>query len=412
MKHIKSIRILSLALMCLTLNACKSDDTDLCDYIYNLEHQQGGDDTPTYPDITIDRTPLADDEEETDVTADDMVENITTSTTIGLSFSDNDVTTSGSNSAVRITKSGAHVKVVCAKKGLKLVLSGQTADGSLQVFSDNKYVIEMNGVSITNPSGPAINNQGKKTCYVVLDDGTTNTLTDGTGYAVETNGIQSKGAFFSEGQLVFSGSGSLDVYGNNKHGIASDDYVRIRKGTDIYINVAKHNGTSGSGIKAKDGIYINGGIVNIEANADGGKGINCEDSVIVSGGRLVVVNTGAPIIDASIPDTTSCAGIKTDMAFILKGGDIALLSKGDGGKGVNSTGNILVSGGNLNVVTLGPKVLASPKGIKTQGDMTVTGGNISSFSMYASPLDVAGTLNYGSATMTYTYKNKAVTIKY
>lgn len=405
MKHIFNIKFFALAVACIAINACKSDDTDLSGYIYDLEH-------PQYMDISIDRSPLADSGEETDVTADDMVENVASSITVGLNFTDNDVeiTGGGSSSTVRITKEGAHAKVVCARKGLKLILSGKTSDGGLQIFSDNKFVIEMNGASITNPSGPAINNQGKKTCYVVLCDNTKNTLADGSGYAVEANGIQAKGAFFSEGQLVFSGSGSLDIYGNNKHGIASDDYVRIRKGTDIYIKVAKHQGTSGSGIKANDGVYLNGGVVNIEADADGGKGINCEDSVIVSGGRLTVINTGAPVIDTSVSDTTSCACVKTDMAFILKGGDIALLSKGEGGKGVNSTGNITVTGGTLNVVALGDKGIATPKGIKTKGDMTMTGGYISSFCLRATPLEVTGKLDYGSKTLSYSNNRKTITI--
>ena len=405
MRHNFSTVLLALATTCMTLNACKSDDTDLSDYIYNLEH-------PQYATITLNKSPLPEDVTEGDFTQDDMVENMSVTTTIALNFTDNDVEVTGRATGVRITKEGAHVKVVCAKKGLKLVLSGKTADGGLQVFSDNKYVIEMAGVSITNPNGSAINNQGKKTCYVIIDDDTNNALIDGTGYAVEANGIQSKGTFFSEGQLVFSGCGSLDVYGNNKHGIASDDYIRIRKGTNIYINIAKHNGVSGSGIKANDGVYINGGIVNIEANADGGKGINCEDSVIVNSGRLIVINTGAPTIDSEINDTTSCAGIKSDMAFIQKGGDIALLSKGEGGKGINTTGNIIINGGTLTVVALGEKGIATPKGIRSKGNMTVTGGYISSFSLRGTPLDITGTLDHGSSTMSYSNQNRTVTFQF
>ena len=405
MKHNLSTGLLALATVCMTLNACKSDDSNLSDYIYNLEH-------PQYANIELDRSALADDVTEGDFTEDDKVENVATAMTVTLNFTDDDVQVTGANAYTRITKDGAHVKVVCARKGLRLVLTGNSTDGGLQVFNDNKYIIELNGVSLTNPTGPAINNQGKKTCYVVVNDGTNNTLTDGTGYAVEENGIQYKGAVFSEGQLVFSGNGSLNVYGNNKHGIASDDYVRIRKGTDIYVNVAKHEGTSGSGIKANDGIYINGGIVNVEANADGGKGINCEDSVIVNSGRLIVITTGAPIIDTSINDTTSCAGIKSDMAFIQKGGDIALLSKGEGGKGINSTGNITVSGGTLNIVSLGEKGLATPKGIRGKGDMMVTGGYICSFSLRGTPIDITGTTNYSNSKISYSNNNRTITIKF
>ena len=197
----------------------------------------------------------------------------------------------------------------------------------------------------------------------------------------------------------------LEGYSFNK------DYTRKEKGTDIYIRVAKHDTTSGSGIKAKDGVYINGGVLNIEANSDGGKGINCEDSVIVTGGRLTVINTGAPLVDVSLNDTTSSAGVKSDMAFLLKGGNVALLSKGEGGKGVNTVGDILVSGGTLNVVALGNKGLASPKGIKTNSNMTVTGGYVCSFCLRAAPIDVEGELNYGSCSISYSNNNRTVTIQ-
>ncbi len=393
------------ALTLLTISACKSDDTDLRAYINELEN-------PTYTEISIDRSSLDESLQKEDFDAGDMVENEDISYVVTLDFTENDVTVGGNTNAVMITKNGAHVRIVNTRQGVKFILSGTSSDGGLLIFSEKKYMIELAGLSLANPEGSVINNQGKKTCYVALADGSENRLEDGAGYSVESSGIQAKGAFFSEGQMIFSGSGKLDVYANNKHGIACDDYIRLRKGIDVYVKVNKHEGYSGSGIKANDGFYMNGGVVNMEIETDGGKGISCEDSVIVDGGRLIVLTSGSPMVDSAANDTTSCAGIKTDMALEIKGGSIYIKSSGEGGKGVNSTGDINVTAGSLNVVTLGNKGLSTPKGIKTDADMKVSGGYISSFSNKASPLEVIGTLDCGNGKYSLSNNRKTVTITF
>lgn len=385
--------------------ACKSDDSDISDYIYQLENE-------TYPEIKHDRSQLDPNIPETGVATEDMVENVETRYTIQITFTDNDAIVTGNSSAARVEKDGAHIRIANTRSGIKYVLSGTSHNGSITIFGDKKFIMEFKDLSLINPYGPAINNQCKKTCFVVLADDTENRLEDGVDYPIEENGIQSKGAFFSEGQTIFSGNGKLDVYGHNKHGIACDDYVRIRKGADIYVNVYKHQNVSASGIKANDGIYLNGGIVNVEINSDGGKGINSEDSIKIYGGRLTVLTYGAPLIDTNTNDTTSSAGIKCNMAYVQYGGDVAIHSNGNGTKGLNSNGNIIINQGSLNVVTLGQNNISSPKGIKTDGDMTVSGGYICSYSKKASPLDVAGTLNYGAASFIQSETKKSVTIKF
>ena len=54
-----------------------------------------------------------------------------------------------------------------------------------------------------------------------------NTLSDGASYTTTPEDEDEKAAFFSEGQLVFSGDGSLTVHATGKAGITSDDYVRF-----------------------------------------------------------------------------------------------------------------------------------------------------------------------------------------
>mgnify|MGYP000429392373 CR=1 FL=1 len=71
--------------------------------------------------------------------------------------------------------------------------------------------------SLTNGSGAAINIQSGKRVFVELKAGTENNLTDASAYST-VDGEDEKACFFSEGQLIFSGTGALTVTGNYKHG--------------------------------------------------------------------------------------------------------------------------------------------------------------------------------------------------
>lgn len=253
-----------------------------------------------------------------------------------------------------------------------LVLSGSTTDGSLLVNRSKKYTILLNGVSITNGDGPVINNQCGKALYIVCADGTTNTLTDGTLYSDQN--YQQKGAFFSEGQIYFSGAGTLNVYGNCKNAIACDDYITIED--DIIIN-ANTSATGSNGIKANDGMFINGGTLTISVASDGGRGIRCEARTVITGGTTTITTTGDCKIENAngVIDTTSAACIKCDSLFTMTGGTLNMSSSGDGGKGINCDENIEISGGTFVAKTTGENDMAKPKAVKSETGIIVSGGS-------------------------------------
>ena len=202
-------------------------------------------------------------------------------------------------------------------------MSGTTANGSFTVMGDKKYAVKLNGVSITNPDSAALNLLSGKRAYIILADGTTNTLADGTG------GSQ-KGALYCKGKLLFNGSGQLSVTGNTNNGIHSADYIVFNKGNNIYVR-----STANHGIKANDGVFINGGILNVEVSAAAAKGINCESHVIVNGGRTTVLTTGNGTYDTDDREAKGAAGIKADSTLTVNGGELWLKSTGSGGKGIN-----------------------------------------------------------------------------
>ncbi|MBQ7691423.1 MAG: carbohydrate-binding domain-containing protein [Muribaculaceae bacterium] len=380
---------LFVALLCC---GCVNDDTNFGGLVYDYTREEL---TPMA--IALDFSPLDEPADvpptdESDPYYSDYVENDTFDRTVYVQYDGNEVTLSGENERVQVYTDGAHVTISSQSSRMEYVLTGNSANGSLKIYSDHKYKLTLAGVTLTNPTGAPINNQCGKSLYLVLADGTTNTLADGPDYVV-TEGEQMKGALFSEGQVIASGRGSLVVNATGGHGIASDDYIRFRPGCQIHVTA-----NAGHGIKANDGIMIDGGVLNVEVTGDGFKGLKSDLGIEVRGGRTTVVTSGAsrqnedPVLGDSESDYSSCAGMKSDTDILISGGIVRVLSTGEGGKGLNAAGNLLIDGGSVAVVATGIKGNSSPKGIKSDSDITIAGGSTYAYSAAASPLDAAGVL--------------------
>jgi hypothetical protein len=229
----------------------------------------------------------------------------------------------------------------------------------------------------------------------VLNEGTVNTLRDGEQYDM-VEGEDQKAALFSEGQILVSGTGKLNVYSTGRHCIASDDYVFVRPGTKLYLN-----STSGHGIKAKDYVHIKGGVINMEIAADGAKGINCDSLVYVTGGRTTIINTGTTSIEND-NTTTGCAGVKADYNITMTGGTLNIKCTGNDAKGINVAQPFLFKGGELNVVVTGEQTAVAPKGVKCDTDCTIKGGSFYSCAVNGKALDVDGTITIAEG---YTSRN-------
>ena len=319
--------------------------------------------------VTIDQTTA---EPATTATAylpdeEDALENNSFTTEIAINLSN---PTAKSESGVEITVSGGHITANHGStKNICYVLSGTTANGSFTVLGDKKYEVKLNGASITNPDSAALNLLSGKRAFVVLADGTSNSLTDGT------SGSQ-KGALYCKGKLLFSGSGALSVTGNTNNAIHSADYIVFNQGNNIYAK-----STANHGIKANDGVFINGGVINVEVSAAAAKGINCESNIFVNGGRTTVITTGDGTYDTDDQEAKGAAGIKADSTFTINAGELWLKSTGSGGKGINADTDANFNGGNVYVVTEGGQYksnndTSSPKGIKADGNINITGGTV------------------------------------
>lgn len=314
--------------------------------------------------------------------------------TVNITYNETTATVVSNDENILYDVQGAHVTIdmqTNSAKNVEISISGKSDDGSLKIYGEKKFKLTFNGVELTSSSGPAINSQCKKRIFVHLAEGTTNRLTDAATYTDDSYYLSGstadeedrKGCFFSEGNLVFSGTGVLIVQGNQKHGIATDGYFYMRPGVTIAVTGAAKNaihvkGDSDDGI----GIYMGGGLIYANVSSMAGKCLKTDLDAVIAGGKLILNTSGDSEYDEDEGDTSSASCIKTDGDVNITGGTLTLKSTGSGGKGINADGNLYISGGVINAVTSGGKYIytqnltSSPKGIKADGDITIDGGQI------------------------------------
>ena len=324
-------------------------------------------------------------------------------------------TQSNDDGDIVITNSGADVTVKAAKKA-QYILSGTCSDGSFKVYSEKKFQVTLNGLTLTNPTGAAINSQTKKRMYLVVADGTQNTLQDGSSYtaavpAYDEDGNATgeyedeKGVIFSEGQIVVSGGGKLNINAVGKNGLVSDQYLRIRPTTHLTVAAAS---TASNALKA-DSVLIMGGVVNLGTASADGKGIQSETDVIISGGRTTVITTGSG--DAS---SGGGGGMPGGIRPGMWGTRATASSSGNAPKGVKAGARIRVTGGTLRVRCDG----SSGEGIESKysgsdAAILVSGGDVLSYAKQDDAVNATGMIQVTGGTLkAYATGNDAIDSNY
>lgn len=295
----------------------------------------------------------------------DFIENYKPTNRITIAYNGESATVTGKVTGVTVMAKGAHVTVLSTKKNIAYTLKGTTTNGSFKLYSDYKTEVTLDGADITNPTGAAINVQSGKTIMVKLADGSINKLADGSTYTM-TTGEDQKGTFFSEGQLVFSGAGSLEVKSIGGHGIVSDDYVRVRGG-NISVNSVR------DGINTNDRFIMSGGTVTVDAQQDGldiGKGY-----IEIGAGKLTVnsVDEGITASYEGEDDGTVDAAITPYIA--IKGGLVKVATTGEKGHALRAMSTLTMTGGIVQATTRG----AGSKALMSEGNMSLTGGKVTAF---------------------------------
>ena len=213
----------------------------------------------------------------------------------------NVTTDSADGTTVTITGSGTYV------------LTGTLDDGRVVVSAEDADVrLVLAGASITNADGPAIDVQDAGSAVMVLAEGTTNTLADGSSYA-DTGEDAATAALYSSDTLAITGTGSLDVTGSYKDGISSKNGLVIAGGPTITVNAAD------DGVRGKDYLLVSSGRLTVTAGGDGLKSSEDDDETkgfVALGAATVTVASG----DDGISATTDVTVDGTTLSITAGGG--------------------------------------------------------------------------------------------
>lgn len=329
-------------------------------------------------------------------------------------------------SGINITTAGADVTVL-STAGIQDVvyhISGNTGDGSLCITPDKRFTLSLEGVSITNDAGPAIDVLVDKAVTVVLANGSQNYLNDGSGNT-------KKAALQSKSQLIFNGGGTLTLNGAVRNGIHSDDYVQVNSGNIVVASAVADgihcdwfimNGgtvevTSGDdGIDGDEGfIEVNGGEIVIHSTAVSARAMKCDSTITVNNGNITIYNSGnqskgmksgrgTTINGGTIHITSSgttvlesttsgnnpsyCSAMVSNSNITINGGviDITLPSSNGGGRGISADSTVNITGGEVTITTAGAGAAYTVSGstkdsyscccIKGDLSINLTGGHI------------------------------------
>ena len=325
------------------------------------------------------------------------------------------------------TVAGAHVSIVQSAEvsddvcgEITYTLAGSSTDGEFSMEGSYKASLELNGLTLTNPSGAPLNIQNGKRIDLSVKKGTENTLTDAASG-------DWKGCIVCKGHLELKGKGTLNVYGNTAHAIYAKEYVEMKNCT-VNVLSAVNDGIncnqyflmeSGalniSGV-ADDGVQVSykddtdreaedtgsltiaGGTVSIAVTGTATKGLKAEGDLTVTDGTITITTSGGGTWDTDDQKTKAASCISADGNIQIDGGTLTLTSSGSGGKGINGDGTLTINGGSITVSTTGGMYAyvngteynnytgntdnldsdykSSPKGMKIDGNVDINGGTI------------------------------------
>lgn len=300
-----------------------------------------------------------------------------------------------SNNGVTVSASSSNVTVNSTMANVPYVISGSSSNGSLAFNSSNPFYLALNNLSLTSGNSAAINIASP--VAVTLNLRGNSTIADSANSSIN-------GAIYTAGNLDISGTGTLQITGNAKHGLNVDGSLTVNSGT-IRILDTDSDGIHGSsnliwnggtldivsagsdGLDFSGSVTINDGILTINTTAESQRCIKVTNAFTMMGGILHLYVTG-----------NDCKGIKGDADILLNDGfitidvagvgshgissdtdvsigdnaDITIVSSSEDGKCIKSDGTIHINGGSLDLTHSGD----ISKGITATGDITITDGSI------------------------------------
>ncbi len=269
----------------------------------------------------------------------------------------------------------------------KYVLTGELSDGSviIEADGDDKIWLMLDGVSIHCEDGAAIRVEQADKVFLTLADGTENTLSSGSSYNEEAVSSGVDGTVYSRDDLTVNGAGSLTVTAEYRHGIVCNDDLVITGGA-LDVTAAQ------DAIHANDSVRICNANLTLSAGDDGITASNDDETsfIYVESGAITIPNCyeGLEAVEITIAggtididptdDGINANGNSGSSLITITGGEITVTDEnGRDADGIDSNGDILISGGRLFVsVSDNGGSCAIDYGSESGGKCVITGGTV------------------------------------
>ena len=268
---------------------------------------------------------------------------------------------------ITITKAGTYVISGTAKNVTIYVETGDS----------DKVQIVLDNLSVTNETMPVIYVKTADKVFVTSTGSNTLKVT-GTFAKDDSNNLNA--VIFSKQDITFNGTGTLNIE-SSKNGITGKDDIKITGGTynikstavairaNDSIRIADgtlnlNAGTDGlhaenSSDDSKGYIFISGGTINIEATDDcihGGSALQIDDGTFSLNGAEGIEGTYVQINGGNLKIKATGDGINAgsksesyNVTIEITGGDITITMADGDTDGIDSNGDLIVSGGTINV---------------------------------------------------------------
>lgn len=316
--------------------------------------------------------------------------------------------------AVSVSGTAAAEGVTAITKGGTYTFSGKVAEGRIIVNAPKQTVkLVFSGLDMTCSTGSPVYIYKAAAVEIVLTDGTTNRLCDGSSYTFSDEfssqaDEEPNACLYSKADLTISGGGSLTVEAHYNNGITGKDTLTI---TDAALTVHAKN----HGINGKDWLAATNAALTVTAGGDalrstndsdtslgyivltdcrlaltaGEDGIQAETALTVSGGSGAITTGGG--VNGTAGTDTSAKGMKAGTDLKLTGGTYSLNCCDDA---LHSNQNVLLAGGSYTIRT-------GDDGIHADENAKVTGGTLRVLQSYegleGATVDIGGGTIYITA---------------
>lgn len=306
---------------------------------------------------------------------------------LALDSSSTAFTFSEDNASLEITESGTYT------------LSGSCSEGTVNIAKGLEVTLILDDLSLaTSADGTDTITIGKNASVTIVADGTSTIANNDTTTGSAAIKAKSGSSLTIVGQSDGDNALSATSAGKNAIKGAANATVTIGGDTNAENNFSLAIEAANNGVASDGSVTINGGTIDIEAGNDGIKAAPDETdtsshgTITINGGDIDIQSAGDGI-QADTYDGLNSVDAESYGTVTVNGGTISIeTGTGDTtGDGIQATGDLVVTGGTIDITTFGGsnKVgndlpvdpddtsdTQSAKGLKSDHAITVSDGDI------------------------------------